>query len=167
MATSSKTQSALLQSTTSLATFLQADIACSERLLDILQKEREFLIQREQRQLTALLEVKSALLVELDNQAAQRLAYLQTLGLPPTEQAWRQSLTASEDPHIQDLWQILQALLTDCKHHNEVNGKMISRSRMTLGRLLNLLRGQPETGELYNKKGEHQGSAGAATTLRV
>lgn len=137
-----------------LREMLAQDSAAIQELKALLTQERELL---EQRQLQGMQEVvgqKDQLLSNLSYTARQREQLLRSVGLTTDLAGWkvfleRDALTLSLIP----AWEALTAEFVECQAANEVNGKMINRSKQTLSHLLNLIRGQVATPSLYTQKG--------------
>ncbi|MBE8717628.1 flagella synthesis protein FlgN [Cellvibrio polysaccharolyticus] len=147
---------------------ISVDINTSETLIALMNHERELLEQRQHEGLGEVIEQKNQLLSQLGENALQRQALLQSLGLQADAEGWETllsthpALTESREP-----WKKLTQLFTECQRLNEINGKMINRSRQTLGNLLNLLRGQAAGPKLYNQSGVASGNGGSHSVTRV
>jgi flagella synthesis protein FlgN len=79
---------------------------------------------------------------------------LRSTGLATNLAGWE--IFLARDAATQELipaWQALTAEFSKCQAANEINGKMINRSKQTLSHLLNLLRGQVAAPSLYTQKG--------------
>jgi flagella synthesis protein FlgN len=137
-----------------LRDMLAQDSNAIKQLKDLLLKERELL---EQRQVTGMQEIvsqKDFLLGNLSFTAKQREQLLRSVGLTTDLAGWkafleRDALTLSLIPE----WQALIDVFAECQASNEINGKMINRSKQTLSHLLNLIRGQVAAPSLYTQKG--------------
>lgn len=137
-----------------LRDMLAQDTSAIQELKGLLIKERELL---EQRQLDGMQEIvgqKDHLLGNLTYTARQREQILRNAGLTTDLAGWkmfleRDALTLSLIPS----WESLTAEFAECQAANEVNGKMINRSKQTLSHLLNLIRGQVASPSLYTQKG--------------
>lgn len=137
-----------------LRNMITQDTAAVQQLKTLLLREREQLEQRKQDELPAIIEHKAALIDQLNASAKQRQQVLQTLNLPTNSQGWDLFLQRNTATLVlRDEWQALVNEFEECKSMNEVNGKMVARSRQTLNHLLNLLRGQVAAPSLYTSNG--------------
>lgn len=137
-----------------LRTMMAQDAAAIKQLKTLLLREREQLEQRKQDELPVIIEQKALLIDQLNANAKQRQQVLHTLKLPTNAQGWdlflqRNTATAV----LRDEWRLLINEFEECQSMNEVNGKMVARSRQTLNHLLNLLRGQVAAPSLYTANG--------------
>ncbi|GGY72519.1 hypothetical protein GCM10011613_16890 [Cellvibrio zantedeschiae] len=137
-----------------LRDMLAQDSSAIQQLKALLTQEREFLEQRQLQGMQEIVSQKDQLLGNLSYTARQREQILRNAGLTTDLAGWkafleRDALTLSLIP----AWEALTIEFTECQAANEVNGKMINRSKQTLSHLLNLLRGQVATPSLYTQKG--------------
>lgn len=141
----------------------QTDI---EQLHQLLEREREALARRDHAALPELIEDKTRRLSALGEHALQRQNWLRSAGLSCDHEGWLRWLDQNPATRAQrDDWTALAERFRHCREQNETNGKIIARAQHTLGRLLDVMRGQEEgTPELYNAKGR-AGNAGSSGTL--
>jgi len=137
-----------------LRDMLAQDSNAIQQLKALLIKERELLEQRELEGMQEIVSQKDRLLGNLSYTAKQREQLLRSVGLTTDLAGWkafleRDALTLSFIP----AWQTLTDEFAECQAANEVNGKMINRSKQTLSHLLNLIRGQVASPSLYTQKG--------------
>jgi len=137
-----------------LRDMLAQDSNAIQQLKALLIKERELLEQRELEGMQEIVSQKDRLLGNLSYTAKQREQLLRSVGLTTDLAGWkafleRDALTLNLIP----AWQTLTDEFTECQAANEVNGKMINRSKQTLSHLLNLIRGQVASPSLYTQKG--------------
>jgi len=137
-----------------LRDMLAQDSSAIQQLKALLVQERELLEQRQLQGMQEIVSQKDHLLGNLSFTARQREQLLRSLGLTADLAGWkafleRDALTLSLIP----AWETLTTEFAECQAANEVNGKMINRSKQTLSHLLNLLRGQVATPSLYTQKG--------------
>lgn len=137
-----------------LREMLDQDSNAIEQLKALLIKERELLEQRKLEGMQEIVSQKDHLLGNLSFTARQREQMLRSAGLATDLAGWqsfleRDALTLSLIP----AWQTLTNDFAECQAANEVNGKMINRSKQTLSHLLNLIRGQVAAPSLYTQKG--------------
>lgn len=137
-----------------LREMLAQDSSAIQQLKNLLTQERELLEQRQLQGMEEIVSQKDHLLGNLSYTARQREQLLRSLGLAPDLAGWktfleRDALTLSLIP----AWEALTNEFVECQAANEVNGKMINRSKQTLSHLLNLIRGQVASPSLYTQKG--------------
>ena len=150
-----------------MSALIQKDKATITQLKHTLQQECEALKTRAHSELPRLIEEKNQFLQSLEHSSGQRAQILKASSLPTTKEAWEQLLVDVADQEIQDEWQWIQSEFKQCHSMNEVNGKLISRSRNTLGHLVNILKGQESTPDLYNQSGTRQPNSGAYTMVKA
>lgn len=146
---------------------VQADLNACTELLALLQAEREALTERKLPELVEIIEAKAKTIDLLDAQAQERREILAGLQRPSEESEWQALVKEVDDEALNQSWEELREMLTECKRFNEVNGRMISRGKQTLGKLLTLLRGQNIATDLYNAQGESQGQYSSHTVVKV
>jgi len=150
-----------------MSALIEKDKATIAQLKQTLQQESEALKTRAHSELPRLIEEKNQWLQALEHSSGQRAQILKASSLPTTKEAWEALLVDVGDQQIQNDWQSVQTEFKQCHTMNEVNGKLISRSRNTLGHLVNLLKGQDSTPELYNQSGGRQANSGAYTMVKA
>ncbi len=139
-----------------IQTLLAEDVAACQALLKLLQSEREALKLRDHQALETIIQNKVTHLQRLETSANTRSQWAQQLNADgkTQEEQW-QNLIGEQAPKTALLWQDLKGLLDQCKHENEVNGKILARNQKTFTRLMNILRGQTASTNLYNNKGSN------------
>lgn len=144
------------------------DSITTNQLKTLLLQEREMLEQRQHEGLPHIIEQKDQLLDTLAQSARQRQQILQALGLQPDAQSWQDLLSAHTAlAESREPWRALKDMFGECQRLNDINGKMISRSKQTLGNLLNILRGQVAAPQLYTQTGATTGNASAHTLAKA
>ncbi|WP_083608015.1 flagella synthesis protein FlgN [Teredinibacter haidensis] len=139
---------------------LQQDIAACEQLLSLLEQEREALGARDMEKLDTIIEQKAVQLSALEASAQARTLWAREhLQLNPADEnamrtAWQEMLDSANIPQLSKAWSRLKELQLACKDANEVNGKILSRNQKTFGRLLDIVRGQTATPNLYSAAGK-------------
>ena len=129
------------------------DLHASRELLDLLEQEREAMEQRNRKELTDIVSAKTECMQRIDQQAVCRYHILENLHREGSEQEWKALVLEQTNDAIKEDWQQLIDTLHQCRHLNEVNGRLISRGQQTLGKLLSILRGQLDPPQLYNQRG--------------
>jgi flagella synthesis protein FlgN len=144
------------------------DSATTQHLKALLIEERAMLEQRQHDGLPDVIAQKDQLLALLAQSAQQRQQLLQSLGLTANAQGWENLLSAHAGlAGVRAPWHALTEAFAECQTLNEINGKMIARSKQTLGNLLNILRGQVAAPQLYTQTGSTTGNAGAHTLAKA
>lgn len=138
------------------------------QLKDLLLLERELMEQRKHEGLQHIVMQKDKLLETLTFNAKHREQLLRAVGLEATLAGWEQLLlrVPSALPLIAQ-WQILTADFIECQKANEINGRMINRSKQTLTHLLNLIRGQVAAPSLYTQKGATTNQSSSHTMVKA
>jgi len=137
-----------------LRDMLTQDTNYVEQLKALLLKEHELLKQRQTEGMQEIVSQKDHILGNLSFTAKQREQLLRSAGLSTDLIGWQAFL--GRDPTTLSLipgWQLLTNEFIECQTANEINGKMINRSKQTLSHLLNLIRGQVAAPSLYTQKG--------------
>ena len=130
------------------------DSAAVQKLKTLLLQERALLEQRTPEGLQEIVPQKDQQLETLTFNAKQREQLLRAAGLATTLAGWEQLLLRDPSTHILVAkWQLLTSEFVECQKANEINGRMINRSKQTLTNLLNLIRGQVAMPSLYTQKG--------------
>lgn len=151
-----------------LRDMLTQDANAVMQLKALLLKERELLEQRQLEGMQEIVSLKDHLLGNLSYSAKQREQLLRSAGLATDLQGWQTFL--QRDPTTQQLtaeWHALTTEFIDCQSANEINGKMINRSKQTLSHLLNLIRGQVATPSLYTQKGSTTNYSSSHTVAKA
>lgn len=139
---------------TYLNDMLAQDSSAVQQLKALLLQERELLEQRKPEGLQDIVIQKDRFLETLTFNAKQREQLLLAAGLAPTLAGWGELLTRELSTlGLLASWQLLTAEFIECQKANEINGRMINRSKQTLTQLLNLIRGQVTMPSLYTQKG--------------
>ncbi len=151
-----------------LREMLAQDSSAIQQLKSLLNQEREFLEQRQMQGMEEIVSQKDHLLGNLSFTARQREQLLRSLGLSADLAGWkafleRDALTLSLIP----AWEALTKEFVECQAANEVNGKMINRSKQTLSHLLNLIRGQVAAPSLYTQKGSTTNHSSTHTVAKA
>ena len=151
-----------------LRDMLAQDSSAIQQLKALLTQERELLEQRQLEGMQEIVSQKDHLLGNLSFTARQREQLLRSVGLATDLAGWktfleRDALTLSLIP----AWQTLTTEFAECQTANEINGKMINRSKQTLSHLLNLIRGQVAAPSLYTQKGSTTNHSSTHTVAKA
>jgi flagellar biosynthesis protein FlgN len=151
-----------------LRDMLAQDSDAVTQLQTLLLQERTLLEQRKPEGMQEIVGKKDQLLSNLAFTAKQRTQLLSNAGLSTDLTGWieflsRDALTITLVPE----WQTLTHHFIECQTANEINGKLINRSKQTLTHLLNLLRGQVAAPSLYTQKGATSNSSHSHTVVKA
>jgi len=151
-----------------LRDMLLQDANSIEQLHALLLKEREMLEQRKLEGMQEIVGQKDYLLGNLSYTAKQREQLLRSLGLTTDLAGWEAFLGRDATTHsLIPEWQILTQQFIECKAANDINGKMINRSKQTFSQLLNLIRGQVAAPSLYTQKGSTTNHSSTHTVAKA
>ncbi len=133
------------------ATF-EHDIPATSKLLGLLQNEREALEQRNYDEFQKIIGQKQQMLTILEFHANTRQQLLAKAGYHD-EQA---TLDAADvqAPAVAKAWRKLADEWQQCQTLNEINERIAKRTRLVVGQILDLLRGQNSQHKLYTNKGD-------------
>lgn len=167
----SPTPSSPQVSASAVQQLLEQDITNATALLALLQEEHDVLQQRDHARLGILIHDKQTLMAALEQNASQRSAWVRFLverTQLSSEACWERLLNELDSVQLPPLWTQLQAVIAECKTHNEVNGKMIARGQKTLQQLTGLMRGQSvEAPSLYTASGNTQARTHSHTVVKA
>lgn len=132
---------------------ITADISACERLLVLLEDENTALQERNLDTLQEIIEEKSIHLNHLEMSAKTRTQWMEGHQGDNLDKEWQQLLAEFKQPSLAQAWEKLKQLQNTCRERNEINGRILTRSQQTYGRLLNILRGQNTSADLYTQSG--------------
>ncbi len=134
---------------------LAATRECSQRLLDILQEEELVLRSADADEIDRITTAKQALILEMESHQRAQDSFLAAHNLPPGPQSMERYLkTLPAEAPERAAWGELQALVSQCRIRNEINGSIVGLSRNHVRQALEILKGSPETGTIYGPDGE-------------
>ncbi|MCP3907526.1 MAG: flagellar protein FlgN [Oceanicoccus sp.] len=133
------------------ATF-EHDIPATSKLLDLLQRERNALEQRNYDEFQKIIGQKQQMLTILEFHANTRQQLLATAGYHD-EQAILEAADV-QAPAIAKAWRQLGDQWQQCQKLNAINERIAKRTRLVVGQILDLLRGQNSRNKLYTKEGD-------------
>jgi flagella synthesis protein FlgN len=138
-----------------LRRLMQQEIDASERLGSALAAEREALGRRDPAALEAAIAGKLAATRELQQRLEAHEGFLAARGLPPGRPGTERFLSLlPADGEERRLWRRLQELARECRDGNEVNGNLVSLSRVRTQRALEILRGPADAARTYGRLGQ-------------
>lgn len=126
-------------------------------LVAVLEQEREALTARDVIAIENVTREKTLLLDTVERASAARTAWTREAGMDPAGDEFEAFIASpvvhARAPELATAWEDLCSALRVAHRENLVNGRIISRSRQSLGQLLNILRGQVDTPRLYGRGG--------------
>ena len=140
---------------------LESDLTTTGQLLDLLNRERQSLEQRDYQTFQQLLREKQSLLQHLENQSKQRQQLLKAAGFSDETS----TLQAADHyaPAVAQAWRSLVEQWKRCQELNAVNERIAQRTRLVANRILDILRGSRGGTRLYDNKGSAHTSGGGGT----
>lgn len=137
------------------------DLASANELLTLLETENEALLSRDRDRISDILTRKQDLMITLEANAQLRESWLlnsypqlQNTNSDEKKPYWEEFLKYLGGPLLIQQWAQLRDTVQECKLMNDKNGKVISRSRQTIGQLLDIVRGKSiNAPKLYTAKG--------------
>jgi flagella synthesis protein FlgN len=137
---------------------LLGDTPLTEQLLALLQQERSMLEQRQYDGYQQLINDKQQLLVQLEQHATERQQLLLVAGFE--DEASALTTLDKQAPIIANAWRKLSEQWLQCKQLNEINERIAKRTRLVVGQMLDILRGQNNQTKLYTRQGDASHSGG-------
>ena len=146
-----------------LAQSFKQDIPTTQTLLELLKKEKEALETRDYETFKQGIQRKAELLNQLETNASQRQQHLTEAGIADQDKAL--ALLDQQAPMVASSWRNLASLWQQCQELNEVNDRIAKRTKLVVGQLLDILRGQNGHSHLYDAKGDAKtGNSGREIT---
>jgi len=136
---------------TGLNTTFEQDLPATAQLLALLQREREMLEERNYQEFQQIVEQKQKLLAMLEQHTVIRQQLFQQAGL--VDEASILRAAEQQAPAVAQSWHKLGKQWASCQELNEINERIATRTRLVVGQVLDLLRGQNKQEKLYNVKG--------------
>lgn len=130
-------------------------------MLTLFESEREALKTRDSDALETILQNKNECIQVLENSAKQRAMWSQQAAQNDPENGWDTIIDSLSETQVKEQWSTLKQLFKRCKEENEINGRLVARNQQVFGRLIEILRGQTNTPNLYNAKGNASSNAGS------
>ena len=142
---------------------LQHDAQLSREVLEVMERERLSLEQRQYEHFEQLLGEKQRLIAALEQGAQARRRWLSSLGF--ANDAGALDAAREQAPEVADSWHAAAELWRECQRANQINEQICQRTRVVVERVLDILRGQPGQGATYDAKGvpRHQESGRTIT----
>jgi len=137
-----------------LAMLLREELAATEELRRLLQREYDALKSRDLAELERVVADKQRCADRLRDGIADRLDFLRQRGSSADAAglaAFAETLPASERIETGELWAALEQAAEQARAQNEVNGAVIAASRNHVERTLAILRGRDSLDFLYDQ----------------
>ena len=141
-----------------MAKSLENALEATRQLKDVISREHEALENRQYSDFADISATKLTLITTIEQQSAQRSEWFRETGFADEQSA----LLAAQRraPMVASQWQQLVTLWQECQHQNAVNERIAQRTKLVVGQLLDLLRGQNHRERLYDAKGNATPSSG-------
>ena len=135
-----------------IETTFEHDIPATAKLLDLLQRERKALEQRNYEEFQNIIDQKQPMLTILECHSNTRQQLLTAAGYHD-EQA---TLDAADvqAPAVAKAWRKLADEWKQCQNLNEVNERIAKRTRLVVNQMLDVLHGQNSRNKLYTSSGD-------------
>lgn len=130
---------------------LVTDQQIGEQLSAVLAQERDALEQRDYATFEQQLADKQRLVAELEQRTHERRDWLRQHGCPDELHALTRA--EHERPEIAARWRQLADHWRECQQANQINEQICQRTRLVVGRLLDIMRGEPQGGTTYDASG--------------
>ncbi|GAB6259860.1 flagellar protein FlgN [Photobacterium sp. CCB-ST2H9] len=128
--------------------------ATLEALLRLLEQEREAIVKRQSGDITRFARDKKELVDKIQLQDQQIARHSQSSQL-------------KENPDFVSQVDTIQHLLSECMHHNELNGAALQRAQLSFHKLNNLFQQSLGHHQTYNKEGIAQNLRSIGTNLKA
>lgn len=139
----------------------QQDMAATRELALILKKERTALEERNYEAFQKFIAAKNPLITQLEEHHVRRQKMLAAAGIADENAALE--LVKREQAPVAERWLQLAAQWQECQRLNEINDRIAQRTRLVVGQILGLLRGQSGQTPLYTNQGSTTASAPGRT----
>lgn len=149
----------------SLEKQLSGDFTLTTQLHELLIKERESLEARDYDAFQHLIGQKARMVAALENGFKQRQEWLTGAGFSNESDALK--MARSEAPAATKRWTELAEQWEQCQHQNTVNERIALRTKLVVGHMLDMLRGQNSRQRLYNASGSTTDSGGGSSITRA
>lgn len=146
---------------TALQSTFDKDLPVTTSLLDLLQRERKALEERDYDTFRDILADKQHCLSTLESHARSRQQSLQKAGLDDEKSTL--ALAEAQAPTVARTWRQLSEQWQQCQRLNEVNERIAKRTRLVVSQMLDLLRGNTGATRIYDSKGGTRSGGGGNT----
>ncbi len=140
-----------------LADTLKMGRICAQRVLSLLEQERQALAARDSQAIETLIPLKIQAFERWEQTEQQRLTLLHEAGFTPDNAGMEKCLDELVAiPQFRSAWQKLLDLTVSCRRENENNGTIIEINRRQTNEALAILSGQPVRPTGYAASGNAQ-----------
>jgi len=129
------------------------------KLIDCLSSERSAFEKNDHERIRSLADLKSGLVQTLDDRQQQRVQWLQEANYAVDSGDWENillSLQSDTSTQLLESWQELAVELQRCQEMLLINERILQGMQNSIGRFLNILRGQIGNGQTYDASGKAQ-----------
>ena len=140
-----------------IAEYLEKGIEQAQRLMSLLQDERNVLSTNDSSALENITNSKEQLAEAIQISTRQCGQYLQKAGFGDNNQSLSEYIKTCSEPFstkFESMWHNLQSILKQCQEENRINGKLINSSQRRIKQALSILQGQPVDEDLYGSGGK-------------
>lgn len=130
---------------------LDQDIQTSQQLLALFNEERQALQQRSYEAFEQLLNIKAELIRALETSTTARRRWQLQQGFD--DDAAALAAAVAERPELASRWRQLADLWNECQQANRINEQVAQRTRVVVGRVLDILSGNAGLGGTYDAAG--------------
>ena len=141
-----------------LADLLARDSIITRELIELLERERSALEARDYDKLQHLVADKQPLLAELESRGNQRRGAIERAGFG--SEAELLARARQEAPDVASEWLALGEMWQRCQELNQINEQIVQRTKLVVGRLLDVLRGEPQQSAVYDQQGSTRRGGG-------
>ncbi len=158
-----------MATTTALSSSMGQAIELLESLNTLLIAERTALKERDTANIQTVLEQKTSLLKQLEENATARSQLLVSNGFDGDETGMNNYLASlpANAASLNQQWQLLKDQLQACKEANQINGAIVHRSKSQIETLLNILRGQSGQQKIYDDAGKSSAVGGGHSLAKA
>lgn len=139
----------------------QQDLPLTTELLELLNRERKAIEDRSYDTFQKIIGPKKDILRQLELHASLRQQLLAEAGF--TSEANTLAAADVEAPIVASAWRKLSQEWVHCQELNEINERIAKRTRLVVGQILDLIRGQHSQTKLYTAKGDALSSTSGRT----
>jgi len=144
---------------TTLLDHLTVELALSEKLFSILEKEEKSLINNDLNQLETITAEKTQLISEYLLTRETRWKKLSSVDVNLKEGEFEKWILSQKNESLHDIWSKLIQVLTDSQQINRTNGLIIHQLSSKNQRALAILLGQSNSDGLYGASGQSLSSS--------
>ncbi|ARU57453.1 FlgN family protein [Oleiphilus messinensis] len=148
-----------------LSQYLRNDVQNLSTLETILIEEQDALRSRNIQSLQDVVKRKTDTLSLIEASSKAKTKLFEKLNTPITPKRMAALIRASRRKDLIDLWEDAEQRMQNCKHINQVNGKVMEHSRRRVAKLMDIFRGQSQQSGIYTAQGKQQHSGAGGYTL--